>query len=191
MKPTYVLTFAMLLLFGACSDAPDTSGADSAAGASAETSSSDDADLASIQEYELTMDGMDKYYAAMRSVAIATKDLSPEEREEMEVDLADDNVDGIEGMVDLIEQNEIYREALDDAGLSAEEFALLTMSMLQSSMAAMVIEMQPNADPDSLIQAMEANPDNVAFIRENREALDAKQEAMEAELEAMGITDEE
>lgn len=191
MKPMYALACTMLLLFGACSDAPETSGSNPSAEVDTEPSPGIDADLASVQAYELTMEGIDKYYEAMKNVRIAMNELSPEKREQLEMELNAEESNSLEDMAASIDRNTLYREALDDAGLSAEEFAILTMSILQSGMAAAIVDMQPNANPDSLIREMHANPKNVAFMRENRDALDAKQQAMEAELEALGISDEE
>jgi hypothetical protein len=51
--------------------------------------------------------------------------------------------------------------------------------------------MQPGADADSLARASGANPANIAFMRDNAEALGRRQQEVAAAMEEYGIDDSE
>jgi hypothetical protein len=192
MKLKSTLVLGMLVLLSACSDATEDPDVNPADGVGTETTpgTSGDADLATVQDYELTMEGIDKYYAAMRNVALAMKDMTPAEREQHEAALDAEDIADLDDMAARLEDDPIFSEAIEEAGLSTREYAVLTMSLVQSGMAAAVIGMQPNADPDSLARAMQANPDNIRFLQEHGDELEAKQQAMEEEMERLGIPQE-
>ena len=56
-------------------------------------------------------------------------------------------------------------------------------------MAAAVAKMSPNANQDSLIRSMQANPDNIKFYNENEAEITRKSKALEAEMKQLGITE--
>ncbi len=58
-------------------------------------------------------------------------------------------------------------------------------------MAQAFIAMQPGADADSLARASGANPANIAFMRDNAEALGRRQQEVAAAMEEYGIDDSE
>jgi AraC-like DNA-binding protein len=185
---------AALLLAVACSNkdaAPAAEGgaAPAAASGSATTAGSGDADLADVASYRLTMDKIDRYYAAQRNMAVRAQAMSPAERAALEAkDDADDNANqSLDDMARKIEQTPVMAEAVREAGLSAREFATITLAMLQSGMAAAVLQMRPNENQDSLVREMKANMDNIKFMRENEAALKQKQEAMAAEMKRLGV----
>lgn len=179
---------AAILVLGsaACSSGDDAAPADTAQTADAPASSGDDA--TDIAEYELSMDRMDRMYAAQRNMALAMRDMTPAEREAME------NTDMANGSLDEfargIEANPKIREALEDAGMEPREYATATMAMVSAAMAASVLEMRPNDNQDSLAREMNANMDNIRFLRENEAELARKQQELEAELRAMGALEE-
>ena len=180
----------VLMLAAAC-----TSGGDDAAGAAADTAARADApaatgeqDLADITGYRLTMEKVDRYFAAQRNMALRMKDMSPAERERM--DMSGTPNDGLDDIARNIERNPAIAGAVRDAGLTPREFATLTMSFMQSAMAASVMQMRPNDDQDSLAREMKANIDNVRFFREHEAELTRKQEALEADLRRLGVTEE-
>ena len=177
---------APLLLAAACASDADTA-ADSAgaapAAAAAPASTGDDA--ADITSFELTMERMDRYYAAQRALALRLKDMSPAERESF--DVAADADDSLDDMVRRYEASPTMAAALREAGMSAREFAVMTMSIVQSGMAAAVLQMRPEANQDSLMREMKVNPANVRFMRENEAALQQKQAELQAELQRLGV----
>ena len=159
-----------------------------ATGATASTgASSADADLREIASYQLTMDKVNKWFDAQRNMAIKVKAMTPAERETLG---ARSSVTG--GMGDMaarIEANPALNAALRDAGLTAREYATLTMAMVQSGMAASVLKMRPKDNQDSLVREMKASMANITFMREHEAELTRKQQAMEAEMKRLGVRD--
>ncbi|HET6569412.1 MAG TPA: hypothetical protein VFG50_15700 [Rhodothermales bacterium] len=188
MRAKLVVTLGLVLILSACSKKEPASGTTAAdtLGATADTPASADADLRSVQDYKLSMDRIDQFYASMRNVALALKDMTPEERQQHDVELGEGDA-SLDEMAERLDQEPVMRKALADAGLSAREYAVLTMAILQSGMAAAILEMRPEADADSLIRAMQANPENVRFMQEHKDELEAKQKAMQEEMERLGI----
>jgi hypothetical protein len=54
-----------------------------------------------------------------------------------------------------------------------------------------VLQTRPNANEDSLAREMNVNMDNVRFMREHDAELRQKQQALEAEMQAMGLESEQ
>jgi hypothetical protein len=165
-------------------------GGDAAPGASAGTADAPAVggdDAAAIAEYELTMDKMDRMYAAQRNIAVAIRDMTPAERATMEAtDMAEGSLDEF---TRGIENNPRIRQALEDAGMEPREYATATMAMVSAAMASSVLQSRPSDDQDSLAREMNANMDNIRFLRDNEAELTRKQQALEAELRAMGALD--
>jgi hypothetical protein len=160
-----------------------------AAATPAATSSSGDKDLADVTKYELTMAGIDKLFAAQRNLGLKLKAMSPAEREATA--MHNDNNASMDDMVRNIEKAPAYVAAIREAGLSPREYVLITVSMMQSGMAAGVIKMRPKDNVDSLAREMKANPANVRFIMEHEAELTKKQTEMAAEMKRLGISDSE
>lgn len=191
MRAKLAITLGLVLLLGACSKKEPASSTSSTetSGVTAEAPASADADLRAVQDYKLTMDRVDRFYASMRNVGLALKDMTPEERLQHDVGFDGDDNASLDQISERLDKDPIMRKALADAGLSAREYSMLTMAIIQSGMAAAVLEMRPEADADSLIRAMQANPENVRFMRDHKSELEAKQQAMQTEMERLGITE--
>jgi hypothetical protein len=134
------------------------------------------------------MDQVDKYYAAFGNIAEAMSRMSPAEREALNMDAGQSDLDAY---IANLERSPQINSAIRDAGLSAREFSMILWSMLQSGMAAAVLQMRPNDNQDSLVREMNANMDNVEFMREHEAELKQKQQALEARMRALGLEDEE
>jgi hypothetical protein len=183
---------AAMLFAAACGrdDAGSGTNADAAASdAAAGTQAGAEQDLADVTGYRLTMDKMDKYFAAQRNMAVKLKEMSPEDRARIEADGGDSN-DGLDDIARRIEQHPVISGAVREAGLSPREYATLTMAFVQSAMAASVLQMRPNDDQDSLAREMKANMDNIRFFREHETELKRKQEALEQEMQRLGISED-
>ncbi|HEU4564354.1 MAG TPA: hypothetical protein VFS05_06895 [Gemmatimonadaceae bacterium] len=177
------LAFSLL----ACAKSEQSAaGTEAAAGAPA--ASSGDSDLQDITSFELTMSRVDKLYAAIRNIGLATKDLPPEQREAVTMDANDDSIDDY---VKKLESQPVVRKAIRDAGLSPREFALTTMALVQAGMAGAVLEMRPNDNQDSLVREMKASMANIRFVREHKDELQAKQKAMQEEMKRLGVSDDD
>lgn len=182
-----LLAFTLALLAACGGESAKT---DTAAGAAAATQAGSGADpeLADVTNYRLTMPKIDQWLQVQRNAAKAMAAMSPAERAEYRAreDQADDEKDA-DDMVRRIEGDPLMSKAVRDAGLTTREFALITMSVIQSGMAAAVLEMRPNDNQDSLVREMKANMENVRFMREHKDEMEQKRKAMEAELRAAGI----
>lgn len=139
-------------------------------------------DLADVTSYRLSMDKVNKFFEAQRNMATRMKSMTPAQREALSMD----GSGSMEEMAQKIESSPEWASAIRDAGLEPREYVTLTMSMLQSAMAAAVLKMRPNDDQDSLVTAMHASMDNVKFVQEHEAEINAKREAMEKEA---GATD--
>ena len=130
---------------------------------------------------------IDQYYAAQRNVAVRVQAMSPAER--AAIDSTDEGNDdqSLDGIARKIERVPAMAAAVRDAGLSPREFATITMAMVQSAMAAGVLQMRPKDNADSLVREMKANVENVRFIREHEAELKQKQDAMAAEMKKLGV----
>lgn len=183
-----------LLALAACGKGADSGAANDASSVTpAGAAQSGDEQLAELSEYRLTMDKFDKYVTAQRNVMLKAKNLSPAERQAMEArsDSRDNANATVDDMVRNIESEPMMTAAVREAGLSPREFTMITMSLMQTGMAAGVAKMRPNDNQDSLIRAMKANPENVKFLLENEAEITRKQKDLEAEMKRLGATDEE
>jgi len=182
MNPSRLLLLAIL---GSACSSKDGPPAESASADQSEPTSQASAgdDLAEVANYRLTMTNMDKYYATQRNIMLKVKDMTPAEREAMNVGNSGDAT--LDVMTQRMEQHPAYRSALRDAGMSARQFATHTVAMMQSAMAAGVLQMRPNDNQDSLAREMKASMENIKFFRENEAELTRKQKALEADIRKM------
>ncbi len=184
---------AGLFALTACSKKDDTSGSSAATqnpGAPAASTAQVDDDLADITKYQLNMDKIDKYMAAQKNLAAKAASMTPAQRAAMEArndDSSDPNA-SLDDMAKKIESEPVMASAIKDAGLSPREFAMITISLMQTGMAAAVLKMRPNDNRDSLIREMKANPDNIKFYTENEAEITRKSKALEDEMKKAGIS---
>jgi len=186
MKTSRLLPIAALFTLFACGGdkAPETN----TNAAQPAVSKAVENDITDVSKYHLTMEGMDKYFQAQRNVALAMKDLSPAEREAAGMHSGADAT--INDMVAQVERNPTVITAIRKAGLSPREYILITVSYMQSAMAAAVMKMQPKANQDSLAREMKANLENIRFITDNEAELSRKAAELEAEMKRLGVTEE-
>lgn len=180
--PAVAIALVAILSLGGCGSDADDAGADAAADPAAGAGVGDAPsgvarDVADVSEYTLTMDGMDRYFAVMANVQRAMQNVPEEEREDV-VDAS--GAVSIDDYAASLERNPAVRDAIREAGLSAREFALITMAYIQAGMASAVIAMRPNEDQDSLAREMKTNMANIRFLQENQAALEAKMQRMQS-----------
>jgi hypothetical protein len=186
---------AGLLAFGACSksDSSPSTAATTATGNAAAPAASNaqaDQDLADITKYQLTMDKIDKYLAAQRNLAAKAASMTPAQRAAMEArnDNSGDPNESLDDMVKRIESEPMMASSIRDAGISPREFAMTTISLMQTGMAAAVMKMRPTDNQDSLIREMKANPDNIKFYNEHEAEITKKSKALEDEMKKAGFS---
>lgn len=181
-----LVAVAAAVLIAGCSDGVDT--ADTTAAASSDVAASaQTTDINDIRDYDLEMEQVDKYYAAFRNIAGAMEQMTPAQREQLDMDASETDLNGY---IARLEGQPAISRAIRDAGLTAREFSLILWSMLQSGMASAVLQTRPNANEDSLAREMNVNMDNVRFMREHDAELRQKQQALEAEMQRMGLEEE-
>lgn len=188
-----VVFLGVILVLGACDTSKDSAAAAASdtAPAGAATNKNAEEELADVSKYRLTMDKYDRYMTAQRNLMLKVKDMPPAEREAFESRQSNDQNAGLDDMVKKIESEPIAKDAVRAAGLSPREYVMITMSMMQTAMAAGIAKMRPNDNQDSLIREMKANPENVKFFTENEAELTRKQKAFEAEMQRLGATDDQ
>jgi len=144
-----------------------------------------EAQLADVAEFELSMDRYDRFLAAQRNVLRTIGAMTPAERAALQTRNAGNSNASIDDMVRNVEREPVMTAAVRDAGLSAREYIMITMALMQSSMAAGAQKMRPTDDADSLARAMKANPANVKFLRDNEAELARKQNELQAEIKKL------
>ena len=176
----------VILALAACGG-DDAGTAAGGADARAETAAPQPAgqDISDITEYRLTMAGMDRYFQTLRNLTETMKNMTPEEMEAAE--LPSNEGATIEQMIDNAESSRIVKEAAQKAGSTPREYVLVSMAYMQSAMASAMMQMQPNANQDSLARLAKVNPANIEFIRENEAELTQKYQAVADEMKAAGL----
>ena len=183
-----IVIAAGLVAFSACNKDKSSQTAatsDSSTPSSASAAQSSD-DLNDVTTFKLSMDKIDKYVQSQKNLAALVKKMTPAEREAMNNrnDVSDANA-SLDDMVAKIDKEPAMVSAIKAAGLSTREWVLVTMSMMQTGMAAAVLKMRPNDNQDSLMRSMKVNPDNVKFYNEHEAEITAKTKAIEADFKAL------
>jgi len=193
MNRRFPLLVAAVMSVAACSkDKTDATPAAAAASGPQAPSAQVEADLADVTNYRLSMDKIDKYIAAQKNIGAKAASLTPAQREALQTrndDSSDPNA-SLNDMVKRIEAEPMMVSAIRDAGLSPREFTMITISMMQTGMAAAVLKMRPTDNQDSLIREMKANPDNVKFYNANEAEITRKAKEVEAEMKKLGISND-
>ena len=183
VAPLAILAIALVACSGseAGSDTASTSGV--AATGQPPSARSEEADLREIENYRLTMDKVDRYFAAtlasMKSAPPAARDTADSSSDDMSGDPS------IDQMVAMIERIPGARGEFAKAGISPRESVVLGFALAFASMADQVIKMNPNVNLDSLARESHINPANIRFVQENRAKLEAKQREVQALREQM------
>lgn len=191
-RPALLAALTLALACGGTDDAAagdegaSTSSAPAASGASGN-------DLADVTNYRLTMADFDKFYAAQKNVALKMKALPAAERERLQQqhdaeEVPDDET--IDQLAARIGKDPLMKQGIEEAGLTTRQFALLSLSMMQTGMAEAVLAMRPKDNQDSLMREMKVNPENVKFYREHKAELEQRQKAAQEEMKKLGLSAE-
>ena len=145
----------------------------------ARAQSSGDGDEAAIRRYTLTMPKVEAWIRASRDVAAAAQAKAKAMGDSVQDDDSDDDAGGdesIDGMAARLARHPEVKRALEGAGLTPREFALVSLTLMQAMMADALLQKYPNAKhPDNL------NPANLAFVKANRAQLEAKMAQLKSE----------
>jgi hypothetical protein len=178
-----VFVFALLFTVGACSKDADTAREEPGSSSAAASNEQAKEDLADLTKYDLSMAKMDEYFKTMHNMGEELKGMTPAERDALK--LNSDNNATLDQMIADAESNKVIKSATRKAGSSPREYVMTSLSYFTSAMAMSVLQMQPNANQDSLMREMKVNPDNVKFIKEHEAELTAKYKAMETEMKEL------
>ena len=127
-----------------------------------------DAEVRELSRYQLTM-------AKIRQLAAAQENMERFAQQHPELargadtassDLSDLSLDDIEAQVERFPAG---RKAVEDAGLSAREYALITVALFQASLGQILV--QQGANPDSVAREGGIHPSNLRFVKEHEAEL--------------------
>jgi hypothetical protein len=144
-----------------------------APGAAAQTAQGTAAarDAAELAAYRMTEEGLAKFAAATRSLAVASRSA------EAIGDVTAGREDLVTAMAEAFEARPPLREAIVGAGMTSREYALFTMALIQASLGVAIVEANPAAI-DHL--PADVSKENVRFVQAHRAALDALQADLQA-----------
>ena len=126
-----------------------------------------DADLQELSRYQLTIVDLRKYAAANANLAKQPK--AEQGDDDAEAEDEGDN-ESLDVMAARIESNPIARKAVEAAGLSARQYAVITMALFQASLAQYAVEQ--GADPGKIARETGVNPANIRFVKEHKAELE-------------------
>lgn len=127
-----------------------------------------DADLRELSRYTLTLSDVRKYAAA--NAALAQHPKAEQEDEESEDEDDGDDAESLDDMVRRIDSVPEARRAIQGAGLTTRQFAVITMALFQASFAQFAIEQ--GADPAKVAKDAGVNPANIEFVKKNKAELE-------------------
>jgi hypothetical protein len=136
-------------------------------GQQAQAAGGGDADLRELSRYTLTMADIRKYAAAN---AILAKHKKAEQEDEESEDDDDNGNESLDEMAARINKMPEARKAIEAAGLTSRQYAVITMALFQASMAQFAVEQ--GADPAKVARDASVNPANIKFVKENKAELE-------------------
>lgn len=137
-----------------------------------------DADANEIRSYRLRMDKVQRFFDANLRLAAAAKGMDSTEGP----DLSDAN-QSLDDMEAVIARHPQMSAAIRAAGLSPREYAVISLAYLQAAMAGSIAEQQ-KLDDQAAAKQMQANADNIRFVREHKAELERMQREIEAKMGA-------
>lgn len=139
--------------------------------------SHDDADTRAINAYTLTMPKVEAWMNATLDMYKAAKAKAAAEGEDGASEDEDDDASGNESLDETaarINRMPEARRALRAAGLTAREYTLVSLTLMQAMMADAMMRQYPKMERPKINQA------NLAFVQKNRAHLEARMNALKA-----------
>ena len=167
-------------------DAADTTAASNEAPAGITASNMHD-----VSSYELSLDAIDRVSQVQLGVARAASKMSDAELEQFKQETANDSNASVDDMVASVERSAVMKKAIADAGSTPREYVLTTVAMLQGSVAAAMMDMQPAMNRDSLAKEMGLNPGNIKFMKDNGPEIERRNAAVAEEIQRLVPEDQE
>lgn len=123
-----------------------------------------DADVRELSRYELTMADLRKYAAANATLAKQPKAESEEDGDE------DRNNESLDDMATRVGRVPEARKAIEAAGLTPRQYAVITMALFQAAFAQFAVDQ--GADPAKVARDAGVNPANLRFVKEHKQELE-------------------
>jgi len=166
MNSGLVLPLALLVALGACGkkktnddDVPAAAAADVPDVGSVPDAAAGDGDMQEVRDYTLSVDDVQKWATATRSL----KKIQQAHPEIADVDCSSCDVAAWENQIERVPG---ASAAIDDAGLSTHEYAVIGWAVIQA--ASVSAASKPgDANEKDLIAKTGVNPANVRFWREH------------------------
>ncbi len=130
---------------------------------------SGDADLRELARYELTMADVRKFAAANAALAKHPKAEQNDDEDEDEDESSNDD-ESLDEMAARIGRIPEARKAIEAAGLTVRQYAVITMALFQSAFAQYAVEQ--GADPAKVARDAGVNPANLRFVKEHKAELE-------------------
>jgi hypothetical protein len=170
---------ALAIAVGACGKKTESAGDTGVPDVGAEVpdvaargSSWSDSDTRELSRYRLTTADLRKLgvaYQNLKRIAQQHPNLAEGEEEGQ----SGGSLDEIAAEIERVPQ---MRKAIEDAGLSAREYAVVSLALMQASAANMLV--QQGAKPDSIAREIGTHPDNVRFAKEHEAEVARLQRAL-------------
>lgn len=132
-----------------------------------------DSDARELSRYRLTTADLRKVgvaYEALKRIVQQNPNLAAEDEGEQS---GEKSLDQMAAEIERVPQ---LRKAIEDAGLSAREYSVISLALMQASAANMLV--QQGAKPDSIAREIGTHPDNVRFAKEHEAEIARLQRAL-------------
>lgn len=126
---------------------------------------SDDADLRELSRYSLTMTDVRKFAAANAELAKHPKAAQDEDEE-----AGGGDGESLDEMAARIGRIPEARKAIEGAGLTVRQYAVITMALFQAAFAQYAVEQ--GADINKVAKDAGVNPANIRFVKEHKAELE-------------------
>lgn len=136
-------------------------------------SSSSDSDTRELSRYRLTTADLRKVGVAYQNLKRITQQHPNLVETDEEEQSGDKSLDQMAAEIERVPQ---LRKAIEDAGLSAREYSVISLALMQASAANMLV--QQGAKPDSIAREIGTHPDNVRFAKEHEAEIARLQQAL-------------
>lgn len=127
---------------------------------------SGDADSAAIRNYTLTMARFRAWMSANRAMAAEAKARAAAGDTAKDDDAANDD-ESLDQMAARFDRDPVMRKGIKAAGLTAREYSLITLTLMQAMMADGLLQKYPNAKKPDM------NLANLEFVKAHRAELEA------------------
>lgn len=134
---------------------------------------SDDADLRELSRYTLTMTDVRKFAAANAELAKHPK------AEDEDEEAGGGDGESLDEMAARIGRIPEARKAIEGAGLTVRQYAVITMALFQAAFAQYAVEQ--GADINKVAKDAGVNPANIRFVKDNKAELEKLQKPAPSE----------